>query len=748
MDSDEGFGREEDAEMTEAEAQARLDEALSRVISSMEKKAMERVGARREVEQRWLMDMRQYHGIHEDREQEKRNAQAGRSTLFVNMTRPKTDAMVARLFDLLFPTDDRNWGISPTPVPELSGEAAKAAQTMIEAAEEASRALVEQEKAQIQQAPPEQQQEISARKTAADKAKIDAERKQAEIRAILEAAKRPAQAMEREIEDQLEECRYSSIARDAIEDACQIGTGILKGPVVSSRGRARWAQSETGEYVLARHDQQLGFPKPETVRVDPWAFYPDMTARNIGESEGVFERHLLTAQEMRKLAERPGFSKDAIRQALRSAPKTHIGSAEQDLRNITNSVVTGTPERYDVWEYHGPLDHDDIATIAIAMGADDLVEELEEDPLISDSVILWFCDGKPLFFERSPMDSGESIYYVYNLSRDPGCVFGYGVPYMMRDGQAALGAAWRMMMDNSGLSTGPQIVINPTVIEPADGSADYTLRPRKTWFRKTDNTNVPAFEVYNINSNQGDLAGIIALARDFLDEESGIPLIAQGEEGAQVQNRTLGGMAMLMNSANTMFRRVVKNWDDDVTTRMIRAYYDWNMQFSDKQSIKGDYEVKARGTSVLLVREIQSQNLMVLAERMTGHPILGDLIKPEVVARMLVRSMMLDPAEVVRSDEEVKQIQASRQQAPDPDVIRAESMLQAAQIKAETDIQVAQMNYDREMMSLAQRHNMELDKLKGLMSRAEIDANNKERLIAAEIGAARQGIKGSGGGYT
>lgn len=205
---------------------------------------------------------------------------------------------------------------------------------------------------------------------------------------------------------------------------------------------------------------------------------------------------------------------------------------------------------------------------------------------------------------------------------------------------------------------------------------------------------------------------------------------------------------MLMNSANTLFRRVVKNWDDDVTTRMIRAYYDWNMQFSDKQDIKGDYEVKARGTSVLLVREIQSQNLMVLAERMTGHPILGDLIKPEVVARMLVRSMMLDPADVVRSDEEVKLVQASRQQAPNPEVIRAKSMLQAAQIKAETDIQVAQMNYDREMMSLAQRHNMELDKLKGLMSRAEIDANNKERLIAAEIGAARQGIKGSGGGYT
>ncbi len=43
-----------------------------------------------------------------------------KSRLYVNMTRPKTHAWEAKLSDMLFPTDGTpNWGIRPTPVPEL-----------------------------------------------------------------------------------------------------------------------------------------------------------------------------------------------------------------------------------------------------------------------------------------------------------------------------------------------------------------------------------------------------------------------------------------------------------------------------------------------------------------------------------------------------------------------------------------------------------------------------------------------------
>lgn len=44
-----------------------------------------------------------------------------RSTVFIGMTRQKTNAAEARLADILLPTDDRNWGIDPTPDPSLMG---------------------------------------------------------------------------------------------------------------------------------------------------------------------------------------------------------------------------------------------------------------------------------------------------------------------------------------------------------------------------------------------------------------------------------------------------------------------------------------------------------------------------------------------------------------------------------------------------------------------------------------------------
>ncbi len=48
-------------------------------------------------------------------------AKPNRSTVFIGMTRMKTNAAEARLADILLPTDDRNWGIQPTPEPHVMG---------------------------------------------------------------------------------------------------------------------------------------------------------------------------------------------------------------------------------------------------------------------------------------------------------------------------------------------------------------------------------------------------------------------------------------------------------------------------------------------------------------------------------------------------------------------------------------------------------------------------------------------------
>ena len=70
-------------------------------------------------ERQWLESIRQYNGILAPEEWAQIGPDTNRSTVFLQITRQRTNAGEARLADMLFPTDDKNWGIKPTPVPFL-----------------------------------------------------------------------------------------------------------------------------------------------------------------------------------------------------------------------------------------------------------------------------------------------------------------------------------------------------------------------------------------------------------------------------------------------------------------------------------------------------------------------------------------------------------------------------------------------------------------------------------------------------
>lgn len=711
---------------------AALFERIRAITGRLEKEACDRVGKRELVEKRWLADLAQYHGKYDDKILADLTA-AKKSTIFINETRPKTNACEARLFDMLFPTDERNYSIQPTPVPELTA-----------AAEEAAIAAAQAQK-QAAENPEDPQAQMNAQRT---------ESIAADLKARMDEARKRAQAMEDEIDDHLRECRYAAQAREIIRDACKIGTGIMKGPVIGGRTRRAWRKGEDGTYVM----EQVEDARPKYWRVDPWSFFPDMDATSMEDCESVFERHLMNAKELRKLAREPGFNADAVRRLLRDQPRSSTPTYISDLRSITGAYHDSAIDRYHVWEYHGPLCAEDIQDIAEAIGKPELIGELglddEPDPLMELNVIIWFCQGELLKFGIHPLDSDDPLYSVFCLERDDASIFGFGVPYLMRDEQKTMCAAWRIMLDNAGLSSGPQMVVNDQVIEPANGM--WTLEPHKIWKRKSDApTNQPAFEMYHIDPRQGEMANIISLARQFMDETTGISQLAQGEQGSHV-TRTAQGMALLMNATNVVFRRIVRNFDDDLTTPCIRRMYDFLMQFSEKEHIKGDYEVDARGSSTLLMREMQSANLMVFLTQFAGHPIVGRFLKNEGLPalRRLVQTMMIPADELVKTDEEVAQDEALAAQQPpppNPDVLKVEAQMNIAEMDRMTRLELAQMERDTAMMRYAAQMNLDLEKLAAMLDDRQKDRETKERMFAAEAAMeqrfAAQGIASGSGGY-
>lgn len=726
--------------MSEADI-ARLKESVKGIVHELESEATRRIGLRQPLEERWIEDLEQYHGRYPAKTQ-KQLVQNQQSQVFLNMTRPKTDAMTARLSDLLFPTDDKNWSIGPTPVPDLTAVA--------DAAKEAVRQAAEAEQAQMgpdgQPAPQEATQRVNAAKEAARN-----------LEAILAEGKKRAGLMAEEIDDQLKESLYHAAMRDVIEDGCKLGTGVCKGPVTGDKIRKGWKQRPRTdgapgvEYAL----QMSAGETPAIRHVDIWGFFPDMDATTIRDGNGVFERHIMNKKQLRALARLPGYDKDAIRRLVMDKPRESAPSYMASLRNLNAAAQNVAGDVYHVWEYSGPVEPETMRDLAMAMNDEATLRDIEVDPLDETHAVVWFCQGELLKFSIYPLDSYECMYSVFTLARDEASMFGYGIPAIMRDPQAIMNGAARALMDNAGLAAGPQIVVNQSAVKPANGK--WSIEPRKIWF--TDQampTGQTFFNTIDIPMQQDALTNIIVLAKQMIDEMTAMPMIAQGEQGGAT--KTVQGMSLLMNSANVVFRRIVKNFDDDVTVPNIRRMYDWNMQFSTKEHIKGDFEVDARGSSVLLVREMQAQNLMFVAQQLGAHPVYGPMLKNRDVLRKLFQSMMIPTDEVILTDDEIDAVLA-KAAAAEAEAARAEQAagqdgskeasieanVAIANMNNDTKLAVARLNHETQMMKLAETMNMKLDQVEAMLADKREDRNSRERIVAAEAAMAQRTGQHAGG---
>jgi len=232
------------------------------------------------------------------------------------------------------------------------------------------------------------------------------------------------------------------------------------------------------------------------------------------------------------------------------------------------------------------------------------------------------------------------------------------------------------------------------------------------------------------------MTNIFNMARALIDEQSGLPMIQEGEQGQVTP--TLGGMSMLMNSANTVRRSQVKQWDDYVTCPMIQRFYDWNMQFNDDPTIKGDLKVYARGTSALLVKEQQAQTLITMLDKYGGHPVLSQFFKTQGLDafRKAMQAMHINPDDLLKTKEQFEadiaeaQKQAEEQGSQEDPRIIAERMRGEARIKElemeaqlreaenQLEYQIAQMKMQTEMLKISTHEKITIETLAQRMKEA------------------------------
>ena len=590
--------------------------------------------ARKETEDEWIKDLRQYQGQYEPEVLARLEESGARSKVFVGITRTKVMAAYSRLIDLLFQTGDIFFSISPTPIPQISPLLAMQMRQM----------AMEQVTAASGMDPALNEDLIAQRMQELEGEFVEAEK---------QIAERAAELMTVEIEDQLAESNAEMKLKESILEACIFGSGAIKAGTVRIDKTQSYSQvinPETGQqgYALA----QIEKPMPEIESVSIFDLYPDPYCTTLDDCDGLFRRHVLTKKQFRDLADLPGFDGDAIRYLLKTSRKgNHTEEQhERTRRQIAGINDHGESNRYDVLEFWGTVDGYDLEEHGI---------EFAEDADLADTynACVWICGSTVLKVMLNPISGYTLPYHIFPYERAPHQFWGTGVPRMMRDSQTTMNAATRIWLDNLALSSGPMMEVNTDLLAAGEDPTD--VHPWRVWLREGGDGSMPAIRWYQPVANANGLNQIVELFRRFADETTSLPSYTHGEQGKSL-NKTATGMSMLMGAANISLKSTVKNIDDFLLEPMIQSLFHFNMEFSTNEEAKGDLKVVSRGSTALIQKEVQSQRLLQFLS-LVSNPTDIAVVDRTKLLRDIAQSMEIDPDEIIKSEEVIQAEQAALQ---------------------------------------------------------------------------------------
>ena len=618
--------------------------ALTKHVMSKYSKAED---FRYEDEQRWVRAYRNYRGLYGPDVQ---FTEAEKSRVFIKVTKTKTLAAYGQIVDVLFANNKFPLSVDPTILPEgVAKDVSFDPKEPEEIRGEPELSSPYGFKGDGKDLP-----KGATAKTLADMLG-PLEEKLSDIENLKDGTgKTPtavtfspamvaAKNMEKKIHDQLEESNANKHLRNTAFEMSLFGTGVMKGPFAVDKEYPNW--DEEGEYSPTFKTV------PSTSHVSVWNFYPDPDASNMDEAQFVIERHKMSRSQLRALKKRPYFRGNVIDEVIAQGESYTKKYWEDDLVDYAPENYV---ERFEVLEYWGMCD--------ISMLEDNGVEipkELQDFDELQTNV--WICNGKLIRMVLNPFKPSKIPYMAAPYELNPYSFFGVGLAENMDDTQTLMNGFMRMAVDNAVLSGNLLIEVDETNLVPGQ---DLSVYPGKV-FRRQGGAPGQAIFGTKFPNVSGENLQLFDKARQLADESTGLPSFSHGQTGVTGVGRTASGISMLMNAASGSIKTVIKNVDDYLLKPLGEGLFRFNMQFNFNPEIRGDLEVKARGTESLMANEVRSQRLMQFLQ-VASNPALAPFAKFQYVIREIAKSMDLDPDKVTNNmDEAAVQAELMKQfQAP------------------------------------------------------------------------------------
>ena len=625
-----------------AASQAKLTDLGKSLFKMWQTHADDRKG----IEERWLRNLRQVRKVYDPEV----IIPSDRSKAYPGITQWMVRGTIARLLQMLFPMTEKNYGVRPSAMPELS----------MEQLQEVLDKLVA---AKTQGADPN---DPNAQAPTLTDEEIE--------KAILEFAKGKAERMELKIEDDLQEMGFINLARLVVRSAVIYNIGVLKGPLHRVVKKRTWSQNPfTGKYEAKEVD---GY-KPLFEFLPVWSYYPDLTAVSIDKQDGTFERHVMTRAQVEELADRPDFFRERVLEYLADhsagnwIPQSWENTIKGEVKSAQSTVSGKESRKFAVLSYWGNVTGEEAAGAGISVKEEDLGRSFH--------VNAWTIDDYVIKCRLAPLGNTIKHHHVFVFEDDDLSILGAGQCDVLRDSQMAICESARAVLDNMSV-IGPMVEINDDLVTPGQ---NLTIRKHMTIHREGEGqmANIPAVRNINIESHITELIALINMFMGFAEKESGLPPPSVGDMsgGGSEALRTTKNASMFLGAAALPIRDTVRNYDV-FTMSMISALVAWNRKYDPNPTRDGDYNVVARGSTSLVAKEVMSGALNEFRASIT--PDEAPHLKPRamLIARMKANDI---PADEFLEDEdkanEIIQRNAQAQQAAS----HVEMELVSAQVKRE-----------------------------------------------------------------
>ena len=584
-------------------------------------------------EQRWLRAYKNYRGTSEDSEDYRKSE---RSKVTVKITKVKVLAAFGQLVDILFSNGKVPISVESTPMPEGVEEFVHLETPADQLKEQSDPYGFEgdgrelpagaTEATELELGPYED--DMSQANLAAGPSKTGEPQ--------ISPSKEAARKMEKLIHDQLLDASAVSELRKGIFEQCLLGTGIVKGPFNHTKTIHKWSSDDGGRFYDPE-DKVV----PRLNYVSCWDLYPDPSALSLEDSEYIIERHRMNRSQLRQLINRPFFDKDAIESCLSMGPSYEERHFEHTL--YADNDPTYSEGRFEILEYWGVLDAKMAREIQLDLPKN--TSDLEQVHINA-----WICGNQILRVVLNPFVPERLPYQVFPYEKNPYRFFGVGVPENMEDAQLLMNGHVRMAIDNLALAGNLIFEIDENMMVPGQSLDIY---PGKIFRRQSG---APGTGITGIKfpSTAVENLQMYDKARQLADEETGIPSIVHGQTGVTGTGRTAAGLSMLMGSAGLGIKTVIKNIDDHLLRPLGENMFMWNMQFSeDEDATMGDLEIKPKGTTSVMMKEVRSQRLTMLLQTVS-NPMLAPFVKLPTLIKELAIAQDMEPDELVNDMNEAQ----------------------------------------------------------------------------------------------